>query len=443
MKSFRSIHTFRKYVPFIAESGFVHAKIMLPVRQMCSAPKSSQKVKNENDSKSDNKNNQNDGEKNNKDNDKNSDNNTSYGEMFKNKYVLAVGVGITFMTGLLSDYSSVKEAGKDALSSVEKLSFAIRNAEIKHSRSARFVSRPKIEVQIERALTYTCLDNDHYTIVYGPNGVGKSELVDHTAIGKKGVIKVEIYSASTRSEIILAVTKKLLGETAIQSDFDVDKFIEAIQKCGTIPTIIFDVERDLERSISNGDDVLRTVRKLSKKLAPYCRCIIVLSDVNAVVQFGKDEYREKFIYVDEMEREEAEQFLEKLQTNITKDEMKYVFEKIGTSPSQVLDLAQSVSSTHSVEDYVADILDRATRRLRAFPHQAILQALKDHPEGISLAYFDGQESEGVDLANPVAVGTAMKAVNAIVYREDLGKYMLMSTAHRTALESYEPMVRRW
>ena len=47
------------------------------------------------------------------------------------------------------------------------------------------------------------------------------------------------------------------------------------------------------------------------------------------------------------------------------------------------------------------------------------------------------------MSHPESVGVAMKSVNAIMYRIELDKYMLMSTAHRTALESYEPKVNKY
>lgn len=43
---------------------------------------------------------------------------------------------------------------------------------------------------------------------------------------------------------------------------------------------------------------------------------------------------------------------------------------------------------------------RVRGALAAFLHQAILKALKEHPEGISPAYFNNMESEGVDLSDP-------------------------------------------
>jgi hypothetical protein len=57
-------------------------------------------------------------------------------------------------------------------------------------------------------------------------------------------------------------------------------------------------------------------------------------------------------------------------------------------------------------------------------------------DGSKSQYSNNLESKGVDLANPKAVGVAMKSSNAIVYRLDIGMYTLMSTAHHTTLKTY-------
>ncbi|MFN9982369.1 MAG: hypothetical protein ACK53Y_20750, partial [bacterium] len=97
--------------------------------------------------------------------------------------------------------------------------------------------------------------------------------------------------------------------------------------------------------------------------------------------------------------------------------------------------------TCSLKQHVEGVLAGAEGNLVAFPHQAILKALKEHPEGVPPKYFKKQKSEGVDLSEPKAVGVAMKRSNVIVYRIEDGLYHLMSTAHKTALRSYDPIVK--
>lgn len=348
--------------------------------------------------------------------------------------------GIAFIASVVTIYSFLNDNKKDAMRTIERLTFSIQNAEITHSRSSHFVSRPNIEKKINAALTTSSLDADSYTIVYGPKGIGKTELVDHAAIGKKGVVKVLVSSANTRDDVIQSITKKLFGG-ATHSDLDIDVFKQAIKKCGVIPTIIFEVERSVSPTGSR-DHVVDAVRSLSKELAHCCRCIIVLSEANAVLQFGKDD-REEYIYVDEMEREEAKQLLKALGRDLTEAEMEYVFTNIGSSPLNLIKLSIKVSPVYSVHDFVANVLRNAEKQLAAFPHKPILKALKDHPEGVTPKSFHNQKDDGIDLTNPAAVGIAMKSINAIVYRMELDMYTLMSTAHRTALKSYDPMVKKY
>ena len=46
--------------------------------------------------------------------------------------------------------------------------------------------------------------------------------------------------------------------------------------------------------------------------------------------------------------------------------------------------------------------------LVAFSFQPILNALKEHLEGVPPVFFKKEECEGIDLSNPVAVGDGMK-----------------------------------
>jgi hypothetical protein len=111
---------------------------------------------------------------------------------------------------------------------------------------------------------------------------------------------------------------------------------------------------------------------------------------------------------------------------------------IGTNAASLIDL-QTLTCT--LKQHIERVLADAELALVAFPHKAILKALKEHPEGVSPKYFKKQKSEGVDLSEPKAVGVAMKRSNVIVYRIEDGLYHLMSTAHKTALRSYDPIVK--
>lgn len=148
--------------------------------------------------KSNNKNNDQDKDKDNKSNESN-----SFWDLVNKYRLLAVALATILIT-IIAHYSTLKEAKKDVVNFAEKLSFAIKKAELTESISTQFVIRPIIEGKINEAL-HASLKGGNYTIVYGPKGSGKTELVDHTAIGKKGVVKVS--SANTKNGIIQSMAK--------------------------------------------------------------------------------------------------------------------------------------------------------------------------------------------------------------------------------------------
>ena len=308
----------------------------------------------------------------------------------------------------------------------------IANSKITKSTSKKYVHRFELEQKIISIQNIT--PSGIYWIVYGAKGVGKSESIDHTAIEKEGVIKIIVTSANSRDDIVSALTKKVLGFNT--TGLTPELLSETTRKCSVIPTIIFDIELGGSLDQTSG---IQAVRSVSKLLAHTCRCIVILSEANTVLQFGQDEARVRFLYVDEPTYDEAKTLLQRLGIKLTETDMQCLFDSIGTNPAMLIHMADTVmAGEKTVREYIDDLLAKARRDLIAFPHQAILQALKEHPEGVSPEYFNNQKSNGIDLSNPMAVGEAMKRSNAVIYRIELGLYTLMSIAHRTALSTYTP-----
>lgn len=202
----------------------------------------------------------------------------------------------TVLTASAICYRIIKEAGIDVK---ERVSRAISESKITETISKNYVRREELEVLMEKA--FSAKPYGLYNIVYGPKGVGKSELVDHVAMGKPAVIKVSITSYMSQDDLIEQITTKLLNRPEI---LDIETLIYAIEKCTFIPTFIFDIERDSQIDPRRS---LEAVRSLSKALAPFCRVIIILEEANAVLQIGNDIDCEKFIHVGEMRRSEAKQ----------------------------------------------------------------------------------------------------------------------------------------
>jgi hypothetical protein len=69
------------------------------------------------------------------------------------------------------------------------------------------------------------------------------------------------------------------------------------EKYGIYPVIDFEVERGATLA---DRVVMNNARSVAKDLAHLCNVLIVISDVNGIVQFGRDVDREEYIFVDEL-----------------------------------------------------------------------------------------------------------------------------------------------
>ena len=343
--------------------------------------------------------------------------------------VLAVlGGAMSFTAAMLAGYAPLKEVKKDLYT---LLPTAIEDSCIEPV-SKNNVKRELLDAQLLRASITP--PTDGYWIVYGAKGAGKSHAVDHTFAGKDAVIKIMVTTAHNKDDIISSLLKKLVGDSTTK--LEPEALISAVNRSKFTPTIIFDVERG-----GSSDQVLglEAVRSISKMLAPYCRCFIVLSEASAALQFSKDKYREEFIYVDEMSIEEAKEFLTQQKSGLLPAEVETVYKNLGGNPAMLKKLNYKIKNGISVEDFIKSSLHSAETELVAFPHKAILQALKEHPEGVRPKYFNNQKNKGVDLSDPYAVNFSIKNSNVLVYRMELQLFQLQSTALKTALKTYDPI----
>lgn len=81
----------------------------------------------------------------------------------------------------------------------------------------------------------------------------------------------------------------------------------------------------------------------------------------------------------------------------TERELDFVFTNIGAALLEKL--VNKVPSQLTLEQFVKDELDEAEVQLKTFSHQAILQELKKHPDGVSVIQFEGIFHDGVHLAD--------------------------------------------
>jgi hypothetical protein len=368
---------------------------------------------------------------------------------------------LNFVDGMMTKYKSsfenlekamaiAPEVVKSASELVfEKAPSALEKSHIDKATLAKtFVARPGVREKIREALVTK--EPVNYYVVYGPRGVGKSEIVAQTAAEKenKYVVWHKVASASSREELIKGLLFELTGQEANVTAGALQKIIVEFQAShnGEVPTIIFDVERH--------SNTLQTVRGLAKDLVNFCRFFIVLSEASAVVDLQGDIARETFVYVYEMTIPEATKYLEKLGAKFNDEELTYIFNTIGTSPGMLKDLHYKVCINNvPLDEHVKNILAAMVRDFDNFPVKPILKALQEHPDGIPTSYFFGRKYDGVELSSPDAVFRALKNVsdgkgekkqtNVLVYRTDLGMYQLASTAHKTALKNYKVPSFSW
>ena len=281
---------------------------------------------------------------------------------------------------------------------------------------------------------------DKYFVLYGPKGVGKSVLIDKCVDGKKGVVKVIISSVFQKSDILQALSTKILGvgSPAVTEK----KMLDALRNAkvdGRLPTLIFEIESGKSAEQTTCID---NVRSLCKQFAVCSNCITILSETNAVLVFGQDKDREEIILVPDLTQGEALDFVRTRKgVDVNEKEMMRLFDNVGTTAST---LECFLNEPMSVDEFIADRMKDARQSLAAFPFKPILKALKEHPEGVPPGYFKKEKCEGVDMTAPVAVGASMKDAQTNVVFFDMGElvYKLNSRALEVALRSYEPNIQK-
>jgi len=354
---------------------------------------------------------------------------SSRGINFRNLWFKFGTFIVPFIAGVLACYVPMKEAKNDFFS---LLPIAIEKSKIEPV-TKRNVKRKGLDDQLAKA--GDCIPSDQYFIVYGAKGAGKSHAIDHFFSCREAVIKLMVTTANTKDDVISVISNELLGTESVK--LNPNSLIAAVKRSKITPTIIFDVERGGSPDQALG---LQAVRSLSKLLAPFCRCFIVLSEASAVLEFSKDTDREIFIFAGEMSIEEAKEFLVQQNCSLADEQMGSVYRDLGGNPAKLKAMSGAIKGGSSIEAFVTSSLLSARTELIAFRHQAILQALKEHPEGVNPEYFNKQKNEGVDLSDPIAVGAAMRGTNVLVYRMELDLYQLQSNVHNTALKTYTPII---
>ena len=297
-----------------------------------------------------------------------------------------------------------------------------------------YISRPALEGKILALYENVDLVGGYYTIVYGVKGAGKSTSVQAALGDKTGVVVVRVAEGDTREKVIASVyhsCKKIRLDSSSSKEIT-DALLAATEERGGRPvTVVFEVE-------TSSDVVMNVVKHIAKEFAEAANVLLVLCEANAVLSFGKDP-RHQFIFVDEMTREEARQYVEKSNPKISSDDFNKFADKCGTRPMSLEDLCWAVRDGQTVDEHIGKVLDLARGDLVAFIHTPIFAALKKTPGGVHPTFFDGVKDNGVFLASPKDLLPGMKKVGTILFDFEAREYKLFSKAHQTALETYDPL----
>ena len=208
--------------------------------------------------------------------------------------------------------------------------------------NSAYVSRQLFEDKILRVyLSPITIKRGDYHIVVGPNGAGKSSLVARVLNGKESVVKLIISEGDTETSVLSRIFTRcgLVIEPNAQIDLDSFSTVLRITTVG-IPqkpvTFVFEVERGC-----SSIEILSLIKYLSKQLALSANVIIILSETSAGLGFGDDD-RQKFIWVDEMTESEAITYANKINPNISIDDIKIFISKVGARPLKIRQFAEDL-----------------------------------------------------------------------------------------------------
>jgi hypothetical protein len=376
------------------------------------------------------------------------------------KVLTTIGItaGITF---LLTSYAPLKEISKDTGLDVAISDFSgplimdmiagdltLKLCETSASITefdnvgdgSNYVTRPSMEKRILQASEKSLKDKGGvYTILVGAKGAGKTSAVARVLREKKGVVAVLVSDKDTPGSLVSKLVKKCGIKVTQGLDIDLEDFGPVLLKAAEIRkgrpiTIVFEVERS-----STSVEILKLIKNFTKYLAVYANVIIVLSEANAGLVFSDDE-RQKILWVDEMDTEEAKEYARKLHPDVSDADLNLLFDKVGKLPLKILNSMTALKEGIPVAQVIDDAVLAAEADFIGFKLEPILAALKASPDGVHIRAFNGVKYEGADLGEPAEVAVFMKMKNCLVYHMPSKEYRLASRAHRTALMQYNPPV---
>jgi hypothetical protein len=235
-----------------------------------------------------------------------------------------------------------------------------------------------------------------YCVIAGPKGCGKSVAVAKLLKGRKYTLYVKVSNVCTSPTTLLALLWKVskFPPNAEPAEEDLIDAFDSVRAKGEVPCVVFDVDRNQE------PQVLGAVGKLAKAFLGHAVSLIVLSEANAVLAFGRDHNRVSIIWIGDFSVEESQEYLRKAQI-VTEDNSKAIqdfIQEFGTRPAMMRRLRDALKRGKTISEFTRKEELAAKAMLDKFPLKSILMVLKHNPGGVNVKSFGGQIEKGVHLA---------------------------------------------
>ena len=327
---------------------------------------------------------------------------------------------------------------KSKVDDVAELSEAVKKGAL--------VPRPRLAV----ALT-AHLEKSAYAVVEGPRGTGKTTGVLLALCGKPGVLRVKM---TNKDDACVEIAKALRMPNA--DTMTLTRLEDVLRKTkkakkGERPTFIAELVGDAKtHNFVHQVGVLKELC-VDKRLV---KVVIVLSDADAAFAMPEDFARQKHIWVNDFNEDDAHIYLDKLGAPQARNELFY---EAGTRPMHLLAAAED-----GFQEFIALAQGQADKKIRALLHlegptddasgpafkQLIIDLLENTSDGRSLQGFDdraenlGLPSRSTDeyLASSRVVAKLYKGneCHAVLYHQPTDTWRFHSTSHRRAAERLFP-----